>query len=97
MENDLISRSAVKQYFCECCNRLHPEDPCEPGECRTMEAFDEQPAVDAVEVVRCKDCKYAGKHEAIFFPGHIICSLRMKPAPVKPDDFCSYGKRRNDV
>lgn len=54
------------------------------------------PAAYAVEVCRCKDCKHAGKHEAVFFPGHIPCGLRMQPTIVKPDDFCSYGERRAD-
>lgn len=43
------------------------------------------PTVDAVPVVRCKDCKYrAGT------PGqpNILC------AQMHEDDFCSYGERR---
>lgn len=46
------------------------------------------PAVDAVEVVRCKDCKNLGFKD---FSG--ICNRRMIGI-VKPDDFCSYGERR---
>ena len=57
-----------------------------------QEAIDMAPAVDAVEVVRCKDCKYFKKgkpfrHECkkvgggIFYPN--------------PDDFCSYGERKD--
>jgi len=42
------------------------------------------PTVDAVPVVRCKDCK----HE---FGGRCsICWFQKR----KPDDFCSYGERR---
>lgn len=56
----------------------------------------EAPTIDAVEVVRCKDCKHAGSCEMVFFSGHIPCGLRMKPAPVKPEDFCNYGERKNN-
>lgn len=39
-----------------------------------------QPTIDAVEVVRCKDCKY--------FDGE--CCDR------HDGDFCSFGERKND-
>lgn len=56
----------------------------------------EAPIIDAVEVVRCKDCVFASK-DAI----HRI-SLKCEkfsPGPythrVQPLDFCSYGERNN--
>ena len=52
--------------------------------------------IDAVPVVRCKDCKHSSKYKAIFFPGHITCRLRVQPTVVKPDDFCSYGEQEGD-
>lgn len=56
--------------------------------------------LDAVEVVRCKDCKicdfsYPAKpigEEAI--PGWYCKKYRCYR---KPDDFCSYGERRSNV
>lgn len=42
------------------------------------------PTVDAVPVVYCKDCK----HE--FGGSCIICGFQKR----KPDDFCSYGERK---
>lgn len=41
--------------------------------------------VDAVPVVRCKDCKYTG--------GDFVC-YRDVMVQHKPEDFCSYGERR---
>ncbi len=41
--------------------------------------------VDAVPVVRCKDCKWAG--------GDFVC-YRGVMVQHKPEDFCSYGERR---
>ena len=65
--------------------------------------------VDAVEVVRCKDCRWArpqDHREPTETPkGCLICQCFMHhhiPAPwgarlaVNPDDFCSKGERRND-
>ena len=55
------------------------------------------PAVDAVEVVRCKDCKY---YESTHY-GHMCkCWEAWLPTTVyfirEDDDFCSYGERRAD-
>ena len=49
--------------------------------------IDEQPTVDAVEVVRCKDC------QQMLQKGW--CSLHN--TPMAQEDFCSYGERINDV
>lgn len=45
----------------------------------------QRPTVDAVPVVRCKDCKYTG--------GDFVC-YRGVMVQHKPEDFCSYGERR---
>lgn len=50
------------------------------------------PSADAVEVVRCKDCKY--RRENCGMGDHRWCDvLKMT---TRADDFCSYGKRRED-
>ena len=55
-------------------------------------------AVDAVEVVRCKDCKHYDNSEGICW-----CKLNSKFFPggmdwhgFPEDGFCSYGERKND-
>lgn len=48
------------------------------------------PTVDAVPVVRCKDCKYYKPDE--FECG---CDFAGGLPYVKADDFCSFGKRRD--
>ena len=51
--------------------------------------IDEAPTVDAVEVVRCKDCKHRGSN---------LCPMEtVELYPwfgTKNDAFCSYGERR---
>ena len=48
--------------------------------------------VDAVEVVRCKDCKYYQKNQ--YDPeGEMRCKCWCDWLPTDPDDFCSYGEK----
>lgn len=65
--------------------------------------IDAQPAVDAVEVVRCKGCKWY--QESKLLSPNKFCYRLMHPDPgaarrvgynYSPDDFCSYGERRTD-
>ena len=58
------------------------------------------PPVDAVAVVRCKDCKYV----AHYTDGHMECRLiaNLRPVPctyltMKDEDFCSYGEKREEI
>lgn len=58
-----------------------------------IDGLKRQPKVDAVEVVRCKDCKHAWIHPC----GYINCrrsGLVDHDMNFSPDDFCSYGERR---
>ena len=48
----------------------------------------EAPTVDAVEVVRCRECKY---HEDTSVTGFEHCCLY--DLTMRYNDFCSYGKR----
>lgn len=54
-------------------------------------------SVDAVPVVRCRECKHYRETRTKRY-GNLICRCtRMgkhdMDYPVKPDDFCSYGER----
>ena len=53
----------------------------------------EQPTVDAVPVVRCKDCKYYDEEGYCWFWDY---ETGMSPNEVDADDFCSYGERISD-
>ena len=55
-----------------------------------QQAVDEQPTIDAVPVVRCRECKHCD-------PENYHCDRPMgtaAPLKRKPDDFCSYGERK---
>lgn len=47
--------------------------------------IDNAPTIDAEPVVRCKDCKQ--------YNGKIECGCGIL---TEPDDFCSYGERKDD-
>ena len=52
--------------------------------------IDDAPTVDAVEVVRCRECKHCD-------PENYHCDHPMgtvAPLRRKPEDFCSYGERK---
>ena len=51
--------------------------------------IDAIPRVDAVEVVRCRDCIMKDPPEEY---GDLQCHIL--GIPMKDDDFCSYGERR---
>ena len=51
------------------------------------------PTVDAVEVVRCKDCKHFSCHGACHCHA---ADENGTPIFVREEDFCSYGERRTD-
>lgn len=57
-------------------------------------AIDNAPTVDAEPVVRCKDCKYGepnGQYGCKCYHHQLYEAHEMSP-----NDFCSYGKRRED-
>ena len=49
------------------------------------------PTIDAVPVVRCKDCKHYEIHKPKVLEN---CERKGYIIPMKPDDFCSYGERK---
>lgn len=58
-----------------------------------QQAVDEQPTVDAVEVVRCRECKHAWIHPC----GYVYCHRDGRNAyemTFNLDSFCSYGERK---
>lgn len=79
--NDLISRKALIAEY----DRVHVGPP---GGARKL--MEDAPAVDAVEVIRCKYCLHKRKY-------HIkppLCYCCYHGDRRMEDDFCSSGERR---
>lgn len=89
MTNDLISRSALLEGF-----QFRLPIISERAEvvARCVEIarrlINKAPAVDAVEVVRCKDCKHRDT---------VYCAMDIDILDVADDMFCSFGERRADT
>ena len=87
--NDLIERLKFKKKISEV--GLHR------GLQSAMSQCDKAPTVDAVEVVRCKDCKYLWEISAVdrmFYcrNKHGLSGINI----VEENPFCSYGERRSE-
>ena len=91
---DLISREAaldLLQYY-----PIKNPEPTDiiPAVLETARKFIARlPAVDAVEVVRCKDCKYMDEAK-VNSKGFLICPA--SGMEITDMDFCSYGERREE-
>ena len=73
----------------------HTRNPLETcfSERDVVDMLESAPTVDAVEVVRCKDCKHRGTDYCIFH-------IKGEPADEEllrklDNDFCSYGERKD--
>ena len=56
--------------------------------------IEESPTVDAVEVVRCRECKYSF-YDEIF--GNFWCNSHYGCRKVKDEGFCDLGERKEGV
>lgn len=94
MNGDLISRSTlldgydvrkVTEYDESGCGMTYKAVP--------VEAIEQAPTVDAVEVVRCRDCLNCGMKASIKYDGYRddvrLCMLH--GIAILPDDYCSGG------
>ena len=70
-----------------------------------LDSIDSQPTVDAVEVLRCRDCKYWGDEDGKLQRSDGVLFARCKVHNYMIDgrhtgwcptenDFCSYGERK---
>ena len=67
-----------------------------------FEFIEKEPSIDAVPVVRCRDCKYRTWFAPYYGCGNFESPFyravdRDIPIMTKPDDFCSYGERKEDA
>lgn len=83
MDNDLISRSALL-------DAMPKNDEIFSFEVRKV--ICNAPAVDAVEVVRCMDCKMLGPY--LRSGKYVYCDRTCMI--VREEDYCSYGERKMD-
>ena len=86
--------ASIKECICKNCNS-HNGIRCRA--CWVDDAIgflDDAPTVDAVEVVRCKDC--VNWHKDTLFCDYMPCGDGQERVIWYDTDFCSYGERRTD-
>lgn len=87
----LINADALEERMCRQCTIECGGSPCDPDECFIRDVIRDAPTVDAVEVVRCKECR--------FWDDDRRCN-GIENGLVREytwdDDFCSYGERRTN-
>ena len=92
--SDLIDREKLLnsvEAFCEWCDNHDFCPTCETNDC--IQEIKNAPTVDAVTVVRCKDCRYCTDCKY----GDAYCMMNM--IWYKEDHYCSDGirkERRNE-
>lgn len=82
-----MSRYIDKDKLLDDLNWFAPE----PHKDSISDFIEEQPEVDVVEVVRCKDCKYYQDNNGGY--PHPECRWSHGETP-NEDDYCSYGERK---
>jgi len=61
------------------------------------DALQDTPTIDPVHAAGacyCKECEYVGIYEAT---GNLYCKHQNGISSPKPDDFCSYGRRKENT
>ena len=91
MINPSIKYVTAVDIICSICDRVYPGMGCEPADCEWMKMLAEE-SVDAVPVVRCKDCEYSYEDLSGLCCSHGPCV----DCNVPEDYFCAYGERRTE-
>lgn len=97
--SDLIDRKALGVG--KCSEEILPHAYCVAWN-SLIDIIEKAPTVDAVEVVRCKDCRHNVANMTIdpldetdYSGDDIVCAY-FSTDGMQPDDFCSYGERRTE-
>jgi len=89
----LIDADNLKNVMIETLEAIKENPKMDNQEAHIISAFhtvglmvDDAPTVDAVPVVRCKDCKHSE-----YLWGKIYCTM------IGEDDYCSHGERKENA
>lgn len=88
----LIDADALIERHCKDCASVQKEEPEGCEYCLVVREAKKAPTVDAVPVVRCRDCYYGKTWENRH--GYTGFTCRLFCMDVDPGGFRSYGERR---
>lgn len=93
----LIDADNLRKDIENLCPEFGNEDSSFVEQGEVLDFIEEQPTVDAVQVVRCRDCKHYKRGEVLC---EELCWVEKTVSGNKylrrPDDFCSRGERRDN-
>lgn len=102
----LIDADALREEHCKGCHDDIQQDCKTDPVCASLMWVHEAPTIDAVPVVRCKDCGHGRPIDKTKAPERyyrddcIVCQCENvvgdEPMVYIPTHFCSYGERRSD-
>ena len=72
---------------------MHPNEELVNNLAIAFDIVVEAPTIDAVSVVRCKDCRH--RYDDGWLEPRWTCDF-LKDMRLKDDDFCSYGERKGE-
>ena len=81
---------------CDDCAYSYSQQNQENNMCKICEFEVYKTNPDIVEVVRCKDCRFFEADDGLK-DGVLCLQHGHKFSVPKPDDFCSYGERREKL
>lgn len=88
----LIDATRIEQYILNNCS--------DNEEINTIYAeIINAPTVDAVPIVRCKDCVYCKRYNDVWYlpkRDELLCTLHVANYHTTENDFCSWGERKED-
>lgn len=102
-ERDAIPTMVVERYSFGCRVPYPHGMSMRGGIKKALRCMEETPTIDAVPVVRCKDCALCKVDNSVYMKDvfgnendtpQYLCLIGY--GYNKPDHFCSYGERRND-
>lgn len=91
-ERDAIPDVIIERYTFGRVPNNHG-DSMRGGIRKALRCMEQTPTIDAVPVVRCKDCQYRDEAK-VNKKGFLICPA--SGMEITDDDFCSYGERRSE-
>ena len=92
IDADALTDSMLERYN-DLCDKYGDYDHYTTGYGDAIDAIENAPTADVVEVVRCKDCVHSCECELPMIPKEVLwCDKLVSLAREK--HYCSYGERR---
>ena len=88
----LIDVDALIEKHCEGCSKDIQEGCKTDPVCATLMWFEDAPTIDAVPVVRCKDCKHC---DVLDKKKQMLACPYYEGRGVQPEHFCGDGERKD--